>query len=95
MNYLTCSKIIFLFCGLLTVAFSFVILYTPQASTSDVLLTIVSVFLPDSPVEAKFLNENEKLIAIERLRMNQMGVMSRTWKWDHLKESILDVKTWF
>jgi len=54
-------QIIFLFCGLLTVAFSFVIFF----------------FLPDSPMEAKFLDDHEKLIALERLRMNQMGVMSR------------------
>jgi hypothetical protein len=77
------------------VAFSFIILYAPQTTALDILLSLISVFLPDSPVEAKFLNENDKLIAIERLRMNQMGVMSRTWKWDHLKESFLDLKTWF
>lgn len=55
---------------------------------------ICSVFLPDSPVEAKFLNDHDKLLAIERLRMNQMGVMSREWKWAHLKESFFDPKTW-
>ncbi len=58
-------------------------------------LRMESVFLPDSPVEAKFLNEQDRLVAIERLRMNQMGVMSRIWKWDHLRESFLDIKTWF
>ena len=52
------------------------------------------VFMPDSPVEAKFLNDHDKLIAIERLRMNQMGVLSREWRWDHAKEAILDPKTW-
>jgi MFS family permease len=77
-SHLRSYQIIFLFCGLLTVAFSFVIF----------------VFLPDSPIEAKFLNERDKLIAVERLRMNQMGVMSRTWKWEHLRESFLDPKTW-
>jgi len=52
------------------------------------------IFMPDSPVEAKFLDEHNKLIAIERLRMNQMGVMSREWRWDHAKEALLDLKTW-
>jgi hypothetical protein len=52
------------------------------------------VFMPDSPVEAKFLNARDKLVAIERLRMNQMGVMSREWRWDHVKEAIIDLKTW-
>jgi hypothetical protein len=51
-------------------------------------------FMPDSPIEAKFLNDHEKLIAVERLRANQMGVVSRKWKNDHLKEALLDIKSW-
>lgn len=50
--------------------------------------------MPDSPVEAKFLNDEDKLIAIERLRMNQMGIGSGVWKWDHVREAMLDAKTW-
>ncbi|CAN9306776.1 unnamed protein product [Alternaria alternata] len=71
-------QIIFLFCGLLTVIVS----------------VFVWFFMPDSPVEAKFLNDHEKLIAVERLRMNQMGVASRVWKWDHVLEAFMDPKTW-
>ncbi|KAL5114560.1 hypothetical protein ACEQ8H_007529 [Pleosporales sp. CAS-2024a] len=71
-------QIIFLFCGLLTVVTSI----------------CVYIFMPDSPVEARFLDEREKLIAVERLRMNQMGMASRVWKWDHALEALLDVKTW-
>ncbi|KAH7117547.1 major facilitator superfamily domain-containing protein [Dendryphion nanum] len=71
-------QIIFLFCGLLTVVVSIA----------------VYIFMPDSPMEAKFLNQHEKLVAVERLRMNQMGVASRVWKWDHVLEAFLDVKTW-
>lgn len=71
-------QIIFLFCGLLTVLVS----------------GFVWIFMPDSPMEAKFLNDHEKLIAVERLRMNQMGVASRVWKWDHVMEAFLDPKTW-
>lgn len=77
-SHLKTYQIIFMFCGLLTVAFAPVIYFC----------------LPDSPMEAKFLNHEERLIAVERLRMNQMGVMSREWKWDHLKESFFDLKTW-
>ncbi|KAI1660405.1 MFS general substrate transporter [Daldinia decipiens] len=71
-------QIIFLFFGIITVAFSFVML----------------AFMPDSPVEAKFLSDDDKLIAVERLRMNQMGVVSREWRNDHLKEALLDPKSW-
>ncbi|KAI5369827.1 Putative major facilitator superfamily, MFS transporter superfamily [Septoria linicola] len=69
---------IFLFCGALTVAFS----------------VLVFIWLPDSPMQAKFLRGDDKLLAIERLRMNQMGISSGVWRWDHVKECFLDVKTW-
>ncbi|KAF5662623.1 allantoate permease [Fusarium circinatum] len=46
------------------------------------------------PMEAKFLSDREKVVTVERLRSNQMGIVSRQWKWDHVKESILDIKTW-
>ncbi|CAG8895303.1 unnamed protein product [Penicillium egyptiacum] len=72
-------QIIFLFFGLVTVGFSAVIL----------------VFMPDSPVSAKFLGEEDKLLSIERQRMNQQGVESHEWKWDHAKEAFLDPKSWF
>lgn len=53
--------------------------------------------MPDSPVDAKFLNEHDKLVAVERLRANQMGVVSTVWKREQMFESLLDVKTymWF
>ncbi|OOF92027.1 hypothetical protein ASPCADRAFT_153328 [Aspergillus carbonarius ITEM 5010] len=72
-------QIIFMFCGLLTVAYSILVL----------------IFMPDSPMEAKFLSEREKVIAVERLRANQMGIISREWRWDHVWETAYDLKTWF
>ncbi|RYP86592.1 hypothetical protein DL770_004891 [Monosporascus sp. CRB-9-2] len=72
---------VFIFCGGLTVLFGVVFI----------------IFMPDSPMEAKYLKEREKIIAVERLRANQMGVASREWKWEHVKETFLDFKTllWF
>ncbi|KAL6704877.1 hypothetical protein ACN47E_007560 [Coniothyrium glycines] len=77
-NLLYSYQIIFLFCGLLTVVVS----------------VFVYIFMPDSPMEAKFLSDHDKVVAIERLRMNQMGVASRIWKWDHVMEAFMDPKTW-
>lgn len=71
-------QIIFLFCGLLTVAYGFVVL----------------AFMPDSPMSAKYLTDREKVIATERLRANQMGVQSGVWKWEQVWETFLDFKTW-
>ncbi|KAH8680562.1 major facilitator superfamily domain-containing protein [Xylariales sp. PMI_506] len=69
---------IFLFCGLLTVLYSFVVL----------------IFMPDSPMEAKCFSEREKIIATERVRANQMGIAAREWRWDHVREVAIDLKTW-
>ncbi|KAH9863627.1 hypothetical protein J1614_009559 [Plenodomus biglobosus] len=71
-------QIIFLFCGLLTVAYAFVVL----------------VFMPDSPMKAKYLTERERIIAVERLRANQMGIQSGDWKWEQVWETFIDFKTW-
>ncbi|KAJ5771903.1 hypothetical protein N7520_002432 [Penicillium odoratum] len=35
-----------------------------------------------------------KFIAVERLRANQMGIVSREWRWDHVLETLYDIKTW-
>ena len=43
-------------------------------------------------MQARFLNGDDKLLAIERLRMNQMGISSGVWRWDHVRECLLDVK---
>ncbi|KAJ5721242.1 major facilitator superfamily domain-containing protein [Penicillium malachiteum] len=51
-------------------------------------------FMPDSPMEAKFLSDREKYISVERLRANQMGIVSREWRWDHVWETLYDMKTW-
>jgi hypothetical protein len=72
------AKIIFLFFGIVTVAVSGAMFF----------------WMPDSPTEAKFLTDNDKIIAIERLRNNQMGVMSREWRYAHFFEALRDVKTW-
>lgn len=51
-------------------------------------------WMPDSPIEAKFLSDGDKVLAIERLRGNRMGVMSREWRHEHFIEALRDVKTW-
>ncbi|POR31583.1 Putative transporter [Tolypocladium paradoxum] len=71
-------QIIFLFFGVITVAVASVMFF----------------WMPDSPTEAKFLDDYDKVLAIERLRNNQMGVMSREWRYSHFFEALRDPKTW-
>ncbi|KAI1420172.1 major facilitator superfamily domain-containing protein [Xylaria sp. FL1777] len=71
-------QVIFIFCGVSTFLYGITFL----------------ILMPDSPMEAKYLSEREQLIAVERLRANQMGIVSRKWRWDHALETLLDPKTW-
>ena len=56
---------------------------------------VVMLFrLPDSPTTARFLTEEERLIAIERLRANQTGFKNSTIDKSQIMEAFMDVKTW-
>ncbi|KAF8199900.1 MFS transporter [Mycena galopus ATCC 62051] len=78
-SHLKPYQIIFLFTGLLTVAFS----------------AVVYLVLPDSPTTARFLTFDEKILVVERLRANNTGTETKTWKWEQVRECVFDPKTWF
>ncbi|EXJ88555.1 hypothetical protein A1O1_05485 [Capronia coronata CBS 617.96] len=50
--------------------------------------------LPDSPAAARFLSPEEKIEHIERLRSNEQGIGSQTFKWDQFREAFTDINTW-
>jgi MFS family permease len=51
--------------------------------------------LPNSPTDARFLKtDNDRLIAIERLRENNTGIKSNKWQWSHVKEVFMDPKSY-
>ncbi|WWD22552.1 hypothetical protein CI109_107045 [Kwoniella shandongensis] len=51
-------------------------------------------FIPDSPMKARFLTQEEKIIAIERLRGESTGVENKTWKREQFIEALTDWKAW-
>ncbi|KEF59415.1 uncharacterized protein A1O9_04259 [Exophiala aquamarina CBS 119918] len=53
---------------------------------------VIAVFMPDSPVTAKFLNDREKRITIQRLKTNQTGVENKHLKWYQVVEAFMDIK---
>ncbi|THX96680.1 MFS general substrate transporter [Aureobasidium pullulans] len=55
---------------------------------------VMMIFLPDSPVTAKGLDEREKRIAVERLRDNQTGIENKHLKWYQVREAFTDYKTY-
>ncbi|KAL4967091.1 major facilitator superfamily domain-containing protein [Aspergillus stella-maris] len=55
---------------------------------------VIGFFLPDSPVAAKFVNDKEKYVAINRLRADQVGIENKVWKREQFIDAFADVKTW-
>jgi predicted MFS family arabinose efflux permease len=53
-------------------------------------------FLPDNPMNARFLKEDEKYYATQRLAENRTGIAGTdsSWKWNQAWEALLDVKVW-
>jgi len=71
-------KIVFLLTGLWTLS-----------------MGVVCWFLmPDSPLTAWFLTPRERVLAIQRIRVNQQGVGNKHFKWYQVKEALTDIRTW-
>jgi MFS family permease len=64
------------------------------AGALTVLFGVWCYFVPDSPASAWFLKEDERIVAVERLRSSQTGVRCHALKKDQIIESVLDIKTW-
>ncbi|KZT61147.1 MFS general substrate transporter [Calocera cornea HHB12733] len=71
-------KIIYLLLGALAIIVGFVVL----------------LFLPDSPVTARFLTEEERIAALERVRDDQGGTHNKTFKPYQILEAARDPRTW-
>lgn len=71
-------QLVFLVCGGFTVFWAVVVYFC----------------LPDSPHTARFFTNREKLIAIERLRINRTGIKSLKFKWSQALEAVRDPQVW-
>ncbi|KAJ9112114.1 hypothetical protein QFC20_002294 [Naganishia adeliensis] len=55
---------------------------------------VLALFLPDTPLTARFLTAREKEVAIERIRSNQQSVGNHDYKLYQVKEAFTDPMTW-
>ena len=55
---------------------------------------LVVLFLPNSPVNASFLSEEERIAALERVRIDQAGTHNKHIKRYQVVETFKDVRTW-
>jgi hypothetical protein len=60
--------------------------------TTSMFGILMFFFLADSPITAKWLSDEERHLAVERLRGNQQGLGSRVFKWYQVKETFTDIR---
>ena len=70
------------------------ILFIFLGGVTIVLGIAVLLFLPDSPKDARFLDEQDRVLVIERIRANQTGIGTKVHKWYQVREALLDPLTW-
>ncbi|KAJ5902703.1 Major facilitator superfamily domain general substrate transporter [Penicillium taxi] len=71
-------KIVFLVTGLLTIVLGFTFLW----------------IVPDSQLNARWLNKEDRVLAVVRVRSNQQGIGNKHFKIYQVKEALLDPMTW-
>ena len=50
--------------------------------------------MPDNQLNARFLSKADRILAVERVRINQQGIGNKHFKLYQLKEALLDPLTW-
>lgn len=50
--------------------------------------------VPDNQMNARWLSKEDRVLAIERIRVNQQGVGNKHFKWYQFREALLDPLTW-
>jgi ACS family allantoate permease-like MFS transporter len=71
-------KIVFLVTGLLTTCIGFVFLW----------------IMPDNQLNCRWLSKEDRVLALERIRMNNQGVGNKNFKMYQLREALLDPLSW-
>ena len=71
-------KVVFLLTGALTITVGIVFLF----------------LMPDNQLNARFLSKEDRLLAVERVRINQQGIGNKHFKMYQLKEALVDPLTW-
>ena len=51
-------------------------------------------FLPDTPMNAKFLSEDEKITLLKHVSVNQTGIENKCFQWSQLLEACRDMQIW-
>lgn len=55
---------------------------------------VLLLFLPDSPLKARWLSPSERILANNRPQTTTKSFKTDVWKWDQAFEAVRDPKTW-
>ncbi|KAG6857361.1 hypothetical protein H0H87_005664 [Tephrocybe sp. NHM501043] len=72
----------------------FKIIYLLLGGLAIIVGICVLIWLPDSPVNARFLTKEERIAVLERVRDDQGGTENKTLKRSQIIEAVTDVRTW-
>jgi len=64
------------------------------AGLTLIMAVVFYFFVPDSPITARFLTEEDKAIAINRLSQHSSGIENKHWKKEQFIEALKDWKVW-
>ncbi|KDQ62569.1 hypothetical protein JAAARDRAFT_54493 [Jaapia argillacea MUCL 33604] len=70
------------------------ILYLLIGGLALVVGICVLIYMPDSPVHAQLLTQEERIAALERVRDDQVGTEAKVLKMEQVKEALGDGRTW-
>ena len=51
-------------------------------------------FLPDTPMKAKFLSEDDKIMLLKHVSVNQTGIENKRFQWSQVWETFCDLQIW-
>ncbi|KAL1977290.1 hypothetical protein VTN31DRAFT_149 [Thermomyces dupontii] len=71
-------KVVFLANGLFTIALGVLFFF----------------YIPDNQLNARWLSKEDRIKAVERVRVNQQGIGNKSFKWYQFKEAFTDPITW-
>ena len=60
-----------------------------------VIVGFITLFLlPDTPMQARFLSESEKIVLLKHVAINQTGIVNKRIKPRQILEVLLDIQIW-
>ena len=51
-------------------------------------------YLPETPMRAQFISEEEKIMLLKHVSINQTGIENKRFQWSQVWEAVRDIQIW-